>query len=448
MNPEFRRNLWMELTTHRLVAMPAVLVLVLALVYAASEERAGNVAMAAAAIAGALLGIWGSRNAVECVAEEVRARTWDGQRMSAIGPWAMTWGKLLGATAFAWYGGLMALAVLVAVAPEGWTRSPLRLAALLAASGLLLQAVACLGGLAVARKGYARRGAAGGWALILILFVFGPGIFGFFSDTAGDVDWWGGRYAFANFLLGSVAAFAAWAVFGVYRSMAAELQVRTLPWAYAAFILYLAAYLAGFWAHEGAVASGAAAIGARNALLLWGLLVAGTLTYVMLFSENTGVVVFRHVQVRLARGEWRRALEELPCWPVGLALAGVFALLGMLLLEMPPQLDGALRDLSQAPLALFLLLARDAAIVLVFAFARQPRRAEAAVVFYLVMLYGIVPGLLSAANLQSLAHLVLPPVFSHPGKAVAVAALQAAAACALVAWRWRACRNLERKAEA
>ena len=51
MNPEFRRNLWMELTTHRLVAMPAVLVLVLALVYAASEERAGNVAMAAAVIA-------------------------------------------------------------------------------------------------------------------------------------------------------------------------------------------------------------------------------------------------------------------------------------------------------------------------------------------------------------------------------------------------------------
>lgn len=443
MNPEFRRNLWMELTTHRLVAMPAMLVLVLALVYAASDDRAANVATAAAVIAGALLGIWGSRNAVECVAEEVRARTWDGQRMSAIGPWAMAWGKLLGATAFAWYGGLMALALLLAVAPEGWTRSPLRLAALIAASGLLLQAVACLGGLAVARKGYARRGASGGWALILILLVFGPGMLGFFSDSARPVDWWGGRYEFANFLLGSTVAFAAWAVFGVYRSMAAELQVRTLPWAYAAFILFLTAYFAGFWVH-----GGAAALGARNAILVWGLLMAAALTYVQLFGENTGVVVFRRVQVRLQRGEWRRALEEMPCWPVGVLLAGLFAGLGALLLDVPHRANSPLHDLAGAPLALFLLLVRDAAIFLVFAFARQPRRVEAATLFYLVMLYGIVPGLLVASDLQGLAQLVLPPVLATPGKAAAIAAVHAAIACALVAWRWRASRTLERNTAA
>lgn len=439
MNPEFRRNLWLELTLHRLVAMPAVLALVLALAYAASDEGAGSVAMAAAVIAGGLLGVWGSRNAVECVAEEVRARTWDGQRMSAIGPWAMTWGKLLGSTAFAWYGGLMALAVLVAVAPEEWSHSPLRLAALLAASGLLLQAVACLGGLAVARKGYARRGASGGWVLVLVLFVFGPGMLGVFSDAARPIDWWGGRYVFAGFLLGSVAAFAAWAVFGVYRSMAAELQVRTLPWAFAAFNLFLAAYLAGFWVH-----GGADALGARDAFLVWGLLTAAALTYLQLFGESTGVVVFRHVQVRLQRGEWRRALEELPCWPVGIALAGLFAFLGALLLEVPSRTGSPLNGLAGAPLALFLLLVRDAAIFLVFAFARQPRRTEAATLFYLVMLYGIVPGLLLASDLQGLAQLVLPPVLENPGRAAAVAAVHAAIACALVAWRWRAYRSLER----
>ena len=31
MNPELRRNLWLELSTHRLVAMPAVLFLVFVL---------------------------------------------------------------------------------------------------------------------------------------------------------------------------------------------------------------------------------------------------------------------------------------------------------------------------------------------------------------------------------------------------------------------------------
>jgi hypothetical protein len=160
------------------------------------------------------------------------------------------------------------------------------------------------------------------------------------------------------------------------------------------------------------------------------------------------VVVFRRVQVRLQRGEWRRALEEMPCWPVGVLLAGLFAGLGALLLDVPLRADSPLHDLAGAPLALFLLLVRDAAIFLVFAFARQPRRVEEATLFYLVMLYGIVPGLLVASDLPGLAQLVLPPVLATPGKAAAIAAAQAAIACALVAWRWRASRALERNSEA
>jgi hypothetical protein len=432
-NPEFRRNLWLEFSPHRLVAMPAVLILFLALIYAASREPGASVATAAAWIAAALIGVWGARNAMDCVAEEVRSRTWDNQRMSAIGPWAMTWGKLLGAASFAWYGGLMALAVLLLAAPRGWTPPPTTLAALIVAGSLLVQGVACLGGLAVARKGYARRGGAGGWVLVLLLFMVGPGLLGFFSETARTVPWWNGQHDFLNFTLGSAVFFAACAVFGVYRSMAMELQVRTVPWAFAAFILLLAAYFAGFFVHRAPWAWDA-----RNALLLWGLLTASTLTYLQLFAENTGVVVFRRVQVRLERGEWRRALEELPCWPVGLALAGVFALLGVFLTDPLPIPPGLLRDLAFAPLAIFVLLVRDAAIFLVFAFARQPRRAEGAALFYLVLLYGILPGLLAAAEFKQASQFVLPPVLSEPGKAAIIGAVHAAIAGALVAWRWRA----------
>src|SRR5258706_424724 len=103
MNPEFRRNLWLELTPHRLIAMPLLLVLVLALVYYLTDAgKHESVATAAAVMAGGLLAVWGARSAGESVIEEVRARTWDAQRMSAIGPWAMTWGKLFGAAAFSW----------------------------------------------------------------------------------------------------------------------------------------------------------------------------------------------------------------------------------------------------------------------------------------------------------------------------------------------------------
>jgi len=76
----------------------------------------------------------------------------------------------------------------------------------------------------------------------------------------------------------------------------------------------------------------------------------------------------------------------------------------------------------------FLLLARDAAIFLVFAFSRRPRRVEAAALFYLILLYGVLPWLLRLAGLRSVAELILPPVFDRPGFAVAVAAVQCALA--------------------
>ena len=61
----------------------------------------------------------------------------------------------------------------------------------------------------------------------------------------------------------------------------------------------------------------------------------------------------------------------------------------------------------------------------------------------MVLLYGIVPGLLHAAELKGLAELVLPPVLTSPGKATVVAAAQALIAAGLVVWRWRTCRHAE-----
>jgi len=468
LNPEFRRNLWLELSVHRLVAMPAILALVLALVYTASDDKLDATAGAAALVAAVLLGIWGTRCAADCVMEEVRARTWDGQRMSAIGPWAMTWGKLFGSSSFAWYGGLMSLAVVLLAAPRGWEHPPAKVAALIVSVSLLVQGMACFAGLVAPRKGYARPGAFSVLLVVLLLIFMGPAASLVGAEGHLPVRWWGQSYERVNFVLASAACFAAWAVFGCYRLMCAELQVRTLPWAFVAFAAFLTAYLPGFW-----IVPEAGFAGTLNVVLIGGLLIAAALTYVQLLSEHSGVIVFRRVLLRLRRGaasgperdahrhrrpstagvllrlrrgETQRALEELPCWPIGLALAGAFSVLGLLLLDpiaMPGSSD---RSLALVPLPAFLLLARDAAILLVFAFAWQPRRVETAAFFYLVLLYGIVPALLKAAGLETIAELVLPPVLEAPGKATLVAAVQLAIAVALVQWRLRAYARREAKA--
>jgi hypothetical protein len=434
LNPEFRRNLWLELSVHRMVAMPALLVLVLALVYTASERPLETVAIWCAWIAGGL-GIWGARNAADAVMEEVRGRTWDGQRMSAIGPWAMSWGKLFGASAFAWYGALMALAVLVLAAPR-WPQSGLKIAAVIMAGSVLAQGTACLAGLIAARKGSVRQGALSALLLFLLLVLLGPGI-GLFGDADRAMNWWRQSWQTLNFMLATFAVFAAWSIFGVYRVMCTQLQVRTTPWAFAAFALFLTAFLAGFW-----VVPGAPRTVGLYAVIATGLVVCAMLTYLQLFSEQSGVIVFRRLQLRLARREWRRALEETPCWIAGLALAAVFSVLGMVLID-PSLLPRDLRELGYAPLPVLLMLMRDVALFLVFAFAWQPRRTEAAVFFYLVLLYGILPGLLKGAGLDAAAELLLPPILTAPGKASIIAAVHLAIAAALVAWRWRAYHRRE-----
>jgi hypothetical protein len=156
-NPEFRRNLWLELTPQRLVVMPLVLAAIFVVVYLGEEGVArwsrgvagyGGLATSAQAIYLALVLLWGGRQAAGAVTDEIRDRTWDGQRLSALGSWSMAWGKLFGSTVFSWYGALLALAVYAASAS---TQSPppvvTREVIVLLAEGLLCQATALLASL-------------------------------------------------------------------------------------------------------------------------------------------------------------------------------------------------------------------------------------------------------------------------------------------------------------
>jgi hypothetical protein len=98
MNPEFQRNLWLEASPRR-VAWAAV---TLILIYVAAGLMArGSADGQLAALSGAgsvvfvVCGmIWGSRATGGSVLGEIADRTWDFQRLSALTPWSMTWGKL------------------------------------------------------------------------------------------------------------------------------------------------------------------------------------------------------------------------------------------------------------------------------------------------------------------------------------------------------------------
>lgn len=118
MNPELQRNLWLEASPRRAAWAAVAVAGVYAAVYLAADgSEPGELGRALGAVgafiffASAL--VWGVRLAGQSVASEIGERTWDFQRLSALDPWSMTWGKLFGATALAWAVGLAGLVVSV-----------------------------------------------------------------------------------------------------------------------------------------------------------------------------------------------------------------------------------------------------------------------------------------------------------------------------------------------
>jgi hypothetical protein len=426
-NPELRRNLWLELTLHRLVALPIGLALAFLLVHAMAESdpNASMAVTAASLFVG--LALWGGVHAGDAVIGEVRAKTWDGQRMSSIEPWAMTWGKLLGAPAFAWYGGGLCLAVYLAVSPES---DATRVALFMVAGALLVHAIALIGSLVGARKSLVRSSSSA-WVLGIALVVVGPWM-SVMSTGDSDIRWWGRGFARFDFLLVSTAGFSAWGVFGAYRLMCQELRVRTLPWAWVAFLLFISAYIAGFGVRPSDTLAQQASV-----LLIAGLLVSLAAVYPLLFSEASGAMAVRRLMLRASAREGWRLLEETPLWIVTLWLALIFCVLTVMLGGPRGEGDDLLRAAVLAPVPLFLLAARDSAVFMFFALARQPRRTEAATLFYLLLLYWLIPMLLRTAGADSLADLVLPPFWDRPAFATAVIAVQFAAVTGATIWRWR-----------
>ena len=429
MNPEFRRQLWLGFSPTRLVVLPLLLLACFAAAYLTVNVTANARAASTLAITGATLFavlVWGMGTfaAGASVTDEVTDRTWDQQRMSAMQPWAMTWGKLGGASAYGWYGGALCLGVAVPAAflgGHGDKVVQVTLSAILC--GLFLQALLIAVNLQLVKTGgpLARRG--GSWLLVLLAL---QGLAPLLSmGVQGKVTWWGQSFNNVNFGLASTGLFVACALVAAWRSMAEVLAVRQLPWGWPALALLITAYLSGF-----VPAYQMAALGAV------GVATCAMLTYFALLSEPQPRPLWQRVMKRLSAGQWRAALLQLPRWPTTLLLAVPFALLTSLSLNQPDATSWPFAEpIMRLPVTFVLLMVRDCALALFFAFAVKNKRAVAAFLILMAVLYGLLPWLAGAAGSDTLLGLV-QPLFAKTSLSFITAAIHAALALALLRWRW------------
>ncbi|MFZ5789844.1 MAG: hypothetical protein ACOY3L_04020 [Pseudomonadota bacterium] len=444
MNPELLRNLWIEITPSRLAAAPLVLGAILLLIWYVSGGNMAEVSGGALWLYYFIVLMWGTRRAAASLADEVANRTWDSQRMSALGPWAMSWGKLFGATAYVWYGALLCLAVAAVESRQSW-----RAFLLHPIAGAAAMAVALL--VVLLQRG---RGRAGGRRTLIaqglgiaagfVLSPTGPGLLNLRSPYSRySMEWYGLGVSPDLFFLVAAAGFLAWALFGIYRAMCADLQKPVWPWAWTAFSLYLIAFLGGF------------AMPGENALGVDWLMVAvpaaAVLFYVALFADGKDSVRYRWFLVSVRSGDWARAARLMPLWLPSLPLlAGLAVALGIRTDQGDPtRIQPLFYDLlgianvevlpaTAWAVAAILFALRDLLLVLFLNFGPKSRSPDLAAFIYLAVLYWIVPGILGFLAPGWVQALFLPWPLSGPFVAICAPAAEVVLFAVLAWQRWRA----------
>lgn len=425
MNPEFRRQLWLQFSTTRLVLMPALIVLgSLAVALSAGQEQIGESLFVAAQVA-FLVVVYGmgTNAAGASIQDEIQERTWDQQRMSAMRPWAMTWGKLLGATSYAWYGGALCLLVLL---PAATLVEQEHLAVTVGCAllgGVLLHAMVLVANLQLAKNSgrMAQRGAI--W-VVLVMALWGVG-FSIDLSRSNTVSWWAHDYEPWSFLFSSLLFFAICALVAAWRLMAESLAVGQLPWGWPILILTMTVYFGGFMAVP---------------LSLVGLGLASVLTYASQLSQPQTRASWQRLLAQAEVAHWRSVLMQLPPWLISLILLQCFAVIAMFQMsgvissETSVLFGGKPAD-AYSPLVIALLGIRDCCLLLFFSFNPRARRPLGAFMITLLMLYVLLPWLFSAMDIDLLTALV-SPLYGTSSIRAGFAALHALAAFLLLKWQW------------
>lgn len=430
MNPELQRNLWLEITPHRLALVPAVIVASAALVHAIDPTNTAVRSLSVLAFM-LLAVLWGARLAANSVLEEAREHTWDIQRMAALSPWSMTWGKLFGATVMAWYGGGCCLVLYLVTGAAAAMTAQLPACLLLVAMAVIAQGAALVGALVGLRRGQRAQARLSNFVIVLLVMLVLKTAFKL-DDDGQQLSWYGERFSVLSFSMCAAVIFAAWAVLGAVRAMCIELQLRTRPLCWIGFALFAAGFATGF-----------TAVDPRQPLaLLRSLLSAITLaaivqSYIAAFAYPCDPIPFRRVMQALRSGSWDRALEELPLWVSSAVLALVAALAATIAGSAPALTNERLDNLGASAFALTLMMLRDVALLIFFSLQLRRGRGEATTLVYLAVLDGLLPALLPRLGLEGLVGLLLPAFFAAPMTAVAIMAIHAAIAAALAIRAYR-----------
>jgi hypothetical protein len=447
-NPEFRRNLWIQFSSTRVLVgglltgllLACALSLDLALT-AQTKFDPTVLTYTARWVAISILIFWAGYQAAGAVVGEVRHRTWDAQRLSTIHPWSMAWGKLFGATSLAWTMALIsALTYAVAQAYKGPSGIIAWVLGGVLGYGIVCQATGLLASLA---RLSGRPGERGGSAILsLVVGLLATALLAAYANWALENEgrWYGLRLGEEALRLVTIWFFALWAIIGVYRRMRRELQMRSMPWAWLLFLVTLVIYGEGL----------AFGRDPKQAGLLLPTLILMIMLWAMLLIEAKDPLNLRQCLGWFRAGQWGTALKLVPLWLVTYVVFAVVATISVVVSAASPNLriidvraitfgfGVPPADTLLILVAAFLYLTRDVLIVQTLTLGREGHMAGVAGFGLWFVFYFAIPAVFIAGDGSHLLGLVLPTGQGGWAMCLLPIAAQVVGCIVLYLWRWRA----------
>ena len=468
LNPEFRRNLWLQVSWQRLFAAPTfALLMVGAFMASPFSDKLYPAAHWACFV---ILGLWGTRRAADSLSEEASGGTWEGQRMSGLGAWQMAWGKLIGGTAFVWYCAAFALLILVGarlqLGPEADHGKPVSLVVYnLVLGGLLSHCVSFAVAIILLRKAVSYRRLTITLAqtcgfVTFLTFAFGgvPGGDNPYRDVQGLLDQhtmlFGNEVQVEIYRAVAITLFGAWTVLAIYRLMRLELQYRNWPWAWSAFVAFMLLFAASMNQNP--------ALGPAG-WLLWLTMMGSVLTYLSLFSDVRDPVRYRWALRAIWAGDFGQALSYTPWWlisylaTIGGAIAAISQIPGVDIaglseLEFFRFFGHLMPELLQASLALqislilmLLFMLRDILVVLWLSAGPKRQRADVSGLIFLALVYAPLAVILWGLGGSAFMPVVMPIATSDTLFDLVPILVEIGIIGAMLYFRWQAATRLGKK---
>lgn len=410
-NPELQRNIWENITPTKLIVMPIVLFLIFLL--AGSAVNIGITALIMFYIITVMVGAY---LAGEEVPNEIQERTWDWQRMSAMTPWQITIGKLLGSTIYQWYSGFICILAFVysaiTIKIDFFVALQMIISMILVAT--FFQSFSMVLGINAREMPIRIRrfliiAILLGLAMLLISIFTIMSIADYFERRIHPEEWIEPKIQWffiklpviTHFMIGLIFL-NFWSLIGLYRSFRTEMYYFNGPEFFTSFLIMTPFYFSGYLFNIPDIT-----LFAYLTLLFTGITIFAYQTALLTaFIDKMEIITFRRLFFYLEQKNWKKVGYDLPLWLIALSIEIISSLVALVFFFISSVELGKIDEAFSQKILFFLLVGclfvvRDIGIFMYNNFT-QGKNAIGLTLTYLFILYYVFPGVLSLSGNEHL----------------------------------------------